>query len=96
MRRLLQREIPMILRLSEEQRQAVDQNHGFLEIDEGDAGYVVMSRHVFRDMMGVGPDAAYLASLEAIREGFADVEAGRTQSVDEFFREMDRKHGLQG
>jgi hypothetical protein len=67
----------MATRLTKDQRQAVDQRHGFLEVDGG--GAVVMSMQVFREMMGVGSDANYQASLDAIREGLADVEAGQTQ-----------------
>lgn len=36
----------------------------------------------------------YQASLAAIREGLADFEAGRCQSMDEFFAEFDRDHGI--
>ncbi len=71
----------MNLRLTEEQQQAVDEHHGFLEIEGAGSAYVVMSAQAFREMMGVGEDAAYQASLAAIREGLADVEAGRTRPL---------------
>jgi hypothetical protein len=84
----------MTTRLTEEQLHAVDQHHGFLEVEGGGAVYVVMSMQIFREMMGVGSKAEYQASLEAIREGLADVEAGRTRHVDDFFEDLDRKHGV--
>jgi predicted transcriptional regulator len=72
----------------------VDQHHGFLEVEGGGAVYVVMSMQAFREMMGVGSEAEYRASVEAIREGLADVEAGRTRPIADFFEDLDRKHGV--
>ena len=53
-----------------------------------------MSMHVYREMMGVGSEAEYRASLDAIREGLEDVEGGRTRPIEDFFQDLDRKHGL--
>jgi hypothetical protein len=36
----------------------------------------------------------YQEALEAIRQGHEDVKAGRALSVDQFFDEFARKHGL--
>jgi hypothetical protein len=84
----------MTTRLTDEQREAVEQHRGFLEM-EGDGGaYVLMSMQAFRDMMGVGSPVEYQASLDAIHEGLADVEAGRTQLLDEFLEDFDRRHGI--
>lgn len=69
----------MKTQLTEQQRQAVDQHHGFLEVESGGSTYVVLSTQVFREMMGVGSDSEYQASLRAIAEGLADVDAGRTR-----------------
>jgi hypothetical protein len=80
--------------LTEELRQAVDSHRGFLEIGAGDSTYIVMSMRVFREMMGVGSDDEYQASLKAIAEGWADVQAGRTRLLDNFLREFDRRHGI--
>jgi hypothetical protein len=84
----------MATRLTDEQRNAVDEHHGFLEVEGGGTAYVVMSMQVYREMMGVGSDAEYRASLDAIREGLEDVEGGRTRSIEDFFQDLDRKHGL--
>lgn len=83
------------MRLTEQQQQAVDDHHGFLEVEGGGSTYVLMSMQLFREMMGVGSDAEYQASLKAVGEGLADVEAGRCRPMEEFFREFDRKHGIQ-
>ena len=82
--------------LTEELRQAVDSHRGFLEIDAGDSTYVVMSMNVFREMMGVGSDDEYQASLRAIADGWVDVQAARSRPLDEFLREFDRKHEIPG
>lgn len=83
-------------RLTDQQRQAVDQEHGFLEVESAGETYVLMSMQMYRNMMGVGTEAEYQASLRAIREGLADVEAGRTRPAAEFFSEFDQQHGIQG
>jgi PHD/YefM family antitoxin component YafN of YafNO toxin-antitoxin module len=84
----------MMTRLTDEQTQAVDEHDGFLEVEGGGAVYVLMSMQVYREMMGIGSEAEYRASIEAIREGLADVEAGRTRPIDDFFQDLDGKHGL--
>lgn len=81
--------------LTDQQRQAVEQQHGFLELESGGNAYVLMSMRAYRDMMGIGSEAEYQASLAAVREGLADVEAGRTQPFEDFFREFDRRHGIE-
>ena len=35
-------------------------------------------------------------SLAAIREGLADVVAGRTKSIEEFDRDFRKRHGIEG
>ena len=84
----------MKLQLTEEQKRAVAQHHGFVEVDGGEDSYVVLSRQVFREMMGVGSDDEYRDSLLAIEAGLADVAAGRTRPMQDFFREFDRRHGI--
>ena len=80
--------------LTEELRQAVESHRGFLEVDAGNSTSVVMSMEVFREMMGVGTDDEYRASLRAIEEGWTDVQAGRSRPLDEFLSEFDRKHDI--
>jgi len=36
----------------------------------------------------------YQEAMEGIREGYADVQPGRTQSAEEVFEELRVKHGL--
>lgn len=84
----------MTTRLTDEQRRAVDEHRGFLEVEGGESVYVVMSMQAYREMMGVGSEAEYRASLEAIREGLADIDAGRTRPLDDFFQDLDRRHGI--
>lgn len=76
-------------RLTEEQRQALDQHHGLVEIDEAGRKYVLMSQEVYRDIMGVGTDEDLAASLNAIKEGLADIEAGRTRPFRDVLSELE-------
>ncbi len=87
----------MTIKFPDELRTAVAAQPNLpLEIvdEQSQVSYVVMRTQVYREMMGVGTDAEYAASLAAVREGLDDVDAGRTVPVDDFFRELDRKHGL--
>jgi hypothetical protein len=54
--------------------------------------YVVMRMDVYRELMGVGSDEAFAASVAAIREGMEDVRAGRTRPAREFLEELGRAH----
>jgi hypothetical protein len=40
------------------------------------------------------PEEEREATLEAIRQGFADIEQGRVRPIEEFDREFRQKHGL--
>lgn len=80
--------------LSNEIEQAVEQHHGCLQVKGQKSAYIVLSIETFRDMMGVGTDEELQASLTAIEQGLADVEAGRTRPVDAFFQEFDARHGI--
>lgn len=86
----------MATRISPDVQREVDDRHGFAEL-AGDGGtYVVLSMPRFRELMGVGEDSAYQASLAAVAEGLADVEVGRTRPMQEFFRDFDKRHGIPG
>ncbi|MCH9652578.1 MAG: hypothetical protein K0U86_08750 [Planctomycetes bacterium] len=75
--------------LTEEQRQALDQSHGLVEVDEEGRKYVLMSVEVYRDIMGVGTDEELGASLKAIQEGLADIDAGRTRPFRDVLAELE-------
>ncbi len=76
--------------LTKEQQQALEQNHGFVQ----GPSYVLMSIDMFRNTMGVESDDEMAASLKAIEEGLADVDAGHTKPMDQVFRELDDKYGV--
>ena len=77
--------------LNKELQEALDANKGFIQ----GPTFVAMSIDMYREMMGVGSEEEYRASLHAIEEGVQDVENDRTQSVEEFFTEFDHRHGIQ-
>ncbi len=86
----------MTPKLTDEMRQALEQSHGFLKI-EGDGGScIVMTMQVYRDMMGVATDEDLEASLKAIEQGHADVEAGRTRPFREVLAELGSDDAVHG
>ena len=80
--------LSMTPKLSNDIEQAVERNHGFMQVDGLRTSYVVMSIDAYREMMGVGSDEALSASLKAIDEGLADVEAGRTRPFRDVLAEL--------
>jgi hypothetical protein len=78
--------------LSPEHEAFIAAGQGGPVVFDGSGGqYVVMRTDVYDAMLGVG-DESLAASLAAVREGIADIEAGRTQDADEFFDELARKY----
>ena len=82
--------------LPPELQQMVEAQNGCATVDADGQSYVVMRSELYRELLGIGTEADYEASLQAIREGWDDVQAGRTISLNSFFQEFDRKHGLSG
>ena len=86
----------MAPRITDELNQALHQNHGFIEAEGTDGKVIVMTMQVYRELMGVGSDEELAASVRAVEEGLADIEAGRTVPIDEVFRKLDQKYDLPG
>jgi ribosome-binding protein aMBF1 (putative translation factor) len=82
-------------KLNDELNRALDEHHGFLKVEGQQGDAVVMSMQLFREMLGVGSDEQLAKSVQAIVEALADVEAGRTMPMDDVFRELDEKYGIQ-
>ncbi len=81
----------MTPKLSDDQRHALQSTTGKLvevEDDQTRQTYVLMSIDLFREMMGVGSDEDMAASLQAIAEGVADVDAGRTRPFRDVLAEL--------
>jgi hypothetical protein len=69
--------------------EALLQHHGGPLAVSGERGeYVLMRSDIYVAMLGLveGDEADTLAS---VRRGLADMEAGRTQDLDEVFNELD-------
>jgi hypothetical protein len=81
------------LHLSLETEAAVEATHGGpLSLVGQNSLYVIMRMDVYRELMGVGSDAEFAASVDAIREGLEDVRVGRTRPAREFLEELGRNH----
>ncbi len=76
--------------LTQEQRQALDHNHGFFR----GSSYVLMSIDVFRHTMGVESDVELAASLQAIEEAMGDLNAGKTIPLADAKQQLDAKYGV--
>ena len=78
--------------LTPEHEAAVAAGQGGPVYFDGSSGkYVVMRTDVYDAMLGLGDDSLE-ATLAAVRQGIADVDAGRTQDAEEFFDELARKY----
>lgn len=86
----------MAPRITDELNQALSRHHGLIEAEGADGKVIVMSMQVYQELMGVGSDEEFNASLQAIEEGLADVESGRTISMEDVFRKLDEKYDFQG
>lgn len=85
----------MTPRITDELNQALHQHHGLIEAEGADGKVIVMTMQVYRELMGVGSDEELAASVRAVEEGLADIEAGRTVPMNDVFRELDRKYDVQ-
>ena len=79
----------MTLKLTAEQRQALDQSDGpvAVEDDETHRVYVLVDEPTFASLKQQG-------DLSAIREGIADMEAGRVAPLDEVMARIRTNLGL--
>jgi predicted transcriptional regulator len=81
------------LPLAPETEAAVEaQQGGPLPLAGQRSEYVVMRMDIYRELMGVGSDEEFAASVAAIREGMEDVRAGRTRPAREFLEELGRTY----
>jgi prevent-host-death family protein len=60
----------------------------------GKAQVVVQDAEAYQRMRQLAVRAEREASIAAIKEGIADVEAGRTRPAKQALKEIARKHGL--
>jgi hypothetical protein len=82
--------------LPPETEAAIEAQHGGpVPIDGQRSQYVVMRMDVYRELMGVGSDEEFAASIAAVHEGMEDIRAGRTRPAREFLEEFGRKHDVQ-
>ena len=82
--------------LTTEMEHAVEQHQGVLRVQGERSSYVVMTDSAYREILGVGSDVELQESLQAITEGLADVEAGRSRPFREVLAELGSPHELHG
>jgi hypothetical protein len=84
----------MTPRINQELDKALHEHHGFVQAEGTDGKVIVMSMQVYRDLMGVGSDEELAASLKAIDQAMADLDAGRGIPLQDARRRLDEKHGV--
>jgi hypothetical protein len=73
---------------------AVALHHGGPVAVAGQSGdHVVMSMAIFRDLMGVGGDEDFAASVAALQSSLAQAAARQTMPLDEAARRLAQKYG---
>ena len=73
---------------------AVALHHGGPVTVPGQQGdLVVMTVEIFRDMMGVGSDADFAASVASLRTSLAQATAGKSIALDEAVQRLNQKYG---
>lgn len=84
----------MAHQITEELNNALNSHHGIVEAESSDGKVVLMAMKVYREIMGVADDESFQESVQAIEEGLAQVESGKTTSMNTVFRKLDEKYGL--
>ena len=74
----------MTLKLPEDLRHALDENHGFIQ----GPSFAVMSTDVYRQVMGVGSDDEFQASVAALRKSLEEIKRGKSRPFTEFLDEL--------
>jgi hypothetical protein len=88
----------MTPQLTPEMESAVQQQHGgpVHVVGTGAGSYVLMSMEVYRDLMGVGTDADFAASVEAVKRGYEAVHCGQSRPLREALDDLGRRHEVPG
>ena len=68
------------------------QHGGPLSINGTHGDYVVMRSDVYERMLGLG-EAEEAETLAAVKRGLADLDAGRTVSLDEAMKQLRSRRG---
>lgn len=84
----------MTTKLTPELEDAVAAQQGCAMLSGHEQSYVLMRLDVYRELLGLDSDEDYQASLEAIRLGWEDVQAGRTVPMADVFEDLKQKYGL--
>jgi hypothetical protein len=77
---------------SETEAVVLAQHGGPVTMRGNEQDYVVMTMQAYRELLGIGTEEEFAASVAALRRSLADVEAGRTMDADEFFDELERRY----
>lgn len=65
-----------------------DEHGGPVELQIDGKSVMFMSTDVYLEMFGIGSEAELQESIAAVKEGLADMRAGRTRPLGEFMEEL--------
>lgn len=79
--------------ITAEMESVIQQQHGGpVQVGGSGGTYVLMSLDVFRDLMGVGTDADFAASVAEIESGHRAALAGQSRPLRDALDELGRRH----
>ena len=79
------------INLSPQVEASLQTNGGPLEVTGQQGQYIVMRLDVYNALLGLGDDDE-AETLASARRGLADVDAGRTQSIDQVFARLQSRY----
>ena len=80
------------INLSPQVEASLQTNGGPLEVTGQQGRYIVMRLDVYNALLGLGDDDDEAEALASARRGLADVDAGRTQSIDQVFARLQSRY----
>lgn len=84
--------VRIMTQLTDEQQLAVKSHQGCVPVEGPEGKYVLMRMELYREMLGIGSEDELEDSLQSIRRGWDDLQAGRTRPFREFLDEIGRKY----
>lgn len=83
----------MPVNLSPQVEASLQSNGGPLAVTGQQGEYIVMRLDVYNAMLGIGVDDE-AETLASVRRGLADVDAGRTKTVNQVFDRLESRYAI--
>ena len=80
--------------LTSEQRKAINDRGGCVEVEDAGGKCVLMSIEVFREVMGVGNAKDFEESVARLRHSYEQCRQGQTRPLTDALIDLGSRHGL--